>query len=154
MRNLKKSIVRELEIFFCISGKRVSVAYIVVSSELRSLRCRDLFLWKVLGVRVFEILESLSKWERHVNVIRPWYVMRKTFLYMSIHGDHAWPRRTLRLLHSMDLMVNRCFNFLVGMGHIRRLWGRPSCKYHWFIKDPPSPFYEVNDRPYRGHPLS
>lgn len=135
----KNSIVRELEIIFCISGKRVSVAYIVVSSELRSLRCRDRFLWRVLGVRAFVILKCLSKWDRHMSVIRPWYVMCRTFSYTSIHGDHAGPFgfSILWILWSIVASIfSSVWGVIVDFGVVRlaSIIGLSRILHHLFVK--------------------
>ena len=50
--------------------KRWSGAYVVVSSESRSFKSRDLSLQRVLGVRVFVIPRCLSPYkERHVGLV-------------------------------------------------------------------------------------
>ena len=103
--------MRELGIFLRILGKRGFGAYIVVSSEPRSLKSGDFSLRGKSIIRVSEILGCLSIWGRYGWVLRFLCVMHKMFPYMRIREDQARPRRTLKLLHSIGLMVTCHFRF-------------------------------------------
>ena len=85
----------------CTWEKRRSVAYIVVSSELRYLKSGDFFLWGRFGIRVSEILGCLSIRERYGLAVGLLCVIRKMFPYISIREDQARPCRTCRLFHSV-----------------------------------------------------
>ena len=95
-----------------------SSAYIVVSSESRSLKKGDFSLYGRSSIRVFEILGCLSIRGRYGWAVGFLCVKRKMFPYMSIREDQARPRRTHRLLHSVSLKLS------VFQGSPIYSWGR------------------------------
>ena len=95
----------------CTWKKKGSGAYIVASSELRSLKNRDFSLWGGSGIKVSEILGCLLIWGRYGWVLGFLCVMHMMFQCMSIHDDQARSCRTCRLFHSVSLMVIRRLRF-------------------------------------------
>ena len=146
MRNLYELYSERAREFLCTWGNRRPGTYIVVSSEPRSLRSRDLSLWRVIGIRVSVILGCLSIWERHVSVMRSWYVMCKIFPYTSIRGDYAWPRRTRGLLRPVVSIIP------IGVWRIRRLWWCRVLKVS-SVYQGSSIIFLWSRRPCWGHPL-